>query len=360
LAVAAGPEGEARLAGLVALRDPPREDSKRVVQSLGELGVRVVMVTGDGLVTARAVAVPLGIAGQACLAEDLREGPGPGEQALECGVFAGVLPEDKFHLVRAFQRAGDVVGMTGDGVNDAPALRQAEVGIAVANATDVAKAAASLVLTTPGLTGVLAAVETGRRIYQRMLSYTLNKIIKTLEIALLLSLGLILSGTFVTTPRLVLLLLFANDFVTMSLAADRVSFSRKPDRWSIRPLVFCSLALALAWLIFSFAVFLLGRDVLQLDLPRLQTLIFVVLVFTGQGTVYLVRERRRFWSSAPGGWLVLSSVADVGVITLLATRGLLMAPVSPLLVLGLLASVAACLVVLDFLKVRLFGYFNVH
>src|SRR5208282_2296103 len=119
LAVAAGPEGEARLAGLVALRDPPREDSRTVVQSLGELGVRVLMVTGDGPVTARAVADSIGIEGKACLAEDLHAGPGLDEQALECGVFAGVLPEDKFHLVRAFQRAGSVVGMTGDGVNDA-------------------------------------------------------------------------------------------------------------------------------------------------------------------------------------------------------------------------------------------------
>ena len=162
---------------------------------------------------------------------------------LDCAVFAGVFPEDKFHLVQVFQQAGHVVGMTGDGVNDAPASKQAEVGIAVANATDVAKAAASLVLTRPGLTDVLAAVETGRCIYQRMLTYTLNKIIKTFQIALFLSLGLLLTGVFVTTPRLILLLLFANDFVTMSLAADRVTFSRKPDRWQIRPLTVSALML---------------------------------------------------------------------------------------------------------------------
>ena len=271
-----------------------------------------------------------------------------------------MFPEDKFHLVQVFQQAGHVVGMTGDGVNDAPALKQAEVGIAVANATDVAKASASLVLTDPGLTDVLAAVQTGRCIYQRMLTYTLNKIVKTFQIALFLSLGLLLTGVFVTTPRLILLLLFANDFVTMSLAADRVTFSRKPDRWRIRPLVMIALVLALAWVVLCFAVFLVGRDVYRLDLPQLQTLVFLILVFSGQATVYLVRERRHFWESLPGHWLLVSSIADVIVVSLLATCGVLMAPVSPLAVLALLALVGVYSLLLDFLKIRLFRWHRLH
>ncbi len=275
-------------------------------------------------------------------------------QIPDCGVFAGVLPEDKYRLVQALQRVGHTVGMTGDGVNDAPALKQAEVGIAVANATDVAKAAASLVLTRPGLGDVLAAVETGRQIYQRLLTYTLNKIIKTFQIALFLSLGLLLTGVFVTTPRLILLLLFANDFVTMSLAADRVAFSRRPDRWQVRPLVLSALMLALAWLVFSFAVFLVGRNVLHLDLPHLQTLVFAMLVFTGQATVYLVRERRAFWSSLPGSLLAASSIVDVIVVALLATQGILMPAISWRAILGLLSLVIAYLIVLDVVKVRLF------
>jgi H+-transporting ATPase len=358
LAVAAGPQGHLRLAGLVALQDPPREDSQAVVRGLADLGVRVVMVTGDGPATAQAVAAQVGIQGDTCLADGLRQGQDsipPG-----CAVFAGVFPEDKFHLVRVFQHAGHVVGMTGDGVNDAPALKQAEVGIAVANATDVAKAAASLVLTRPGLSDVLAAVETGRRIYQRMLTYTLNKIIKTFQIALFLSLGLLLTGVFVTTPLLILLLLFANDFVTMSLATDRVTFSRQPDRWRMRPLIATALILALAWVAFSFAVFLLGRDVLHFDLPHLQTLVFLTLVFSGQATVYLVRERHHFWESIPGHWLVLNSVADVVVVSLLSTCGILMAPINPMVLLALLALVAVYLLLLDFLKVRLFGWHDLH
>ncbi len=358
LAVAVGPEGGLRLVGLVALQDPPREDSPAVIRGLGDLGVRVVMVTGDGPATAQAVAAQVGIQGDTCLATALR--PGEVTRHLACTVFAGVFPEDKFHLVQLFQHAGHVVGMTGDGVNDAPALKQAEVGIAVANATDVAKAAASLVLTGPGLGDVLAAVETGRRIYQRMLTYTLNKIIKTFQIALFLSLGLLLTGVFVTTSRLILLLLFANDFVTMSLAADRATFSRKPDRWQMRPLVVTALILAFAWVVFSFAVFLVGRDALHFDLPELQTWVFLMLVFSGQATVYLVRERRHFWESRPGNWLVLSSVADVAVVSILSTCGILMAPVSPLVLVALLASVVVYLLLLDFLKASLFRWYGLH
>ena len=180
-------------------------------------------------------------------------------------------------------------------MNDAPALKQAEVGIAVANATDVAKAAASLVLTNPGLIDILAAVKTSRRIYQRMLTYTLNKIIKTIEIAFLLSVGVMLTGSFVITPLLIVLLLFTNDFVTMSIATDTVSYSPQPDRWHIRSLVLVGLALGSLILVFSFGIFLAGRNWLKLPLPQLQTLVFITLVFTGQGNVYLVRQRQHFW-----------------------------------------------------------------
>ncbi len=187
-----------------------------------------------------------------------------------------------------------------------------------------------------------------------MLTYTLNKVVKTFQIALVLSLGLLAFGVFVTTPRHVLLLLFANDFVTMSLAADRVTAGRKPARWHLRLLVAGALVIAFAWLVFTFAVFLLGRDWLHLDLPRLQTLVFLTLVFTGQATVYLVRERRHFWDSLPGGWLLLSSLADFVVVGLLASFGILIAPVPPTLIFGLVGLVAVSFVVLDVLKRPLF------
>ena len=320
LAVAGGPEGAIRLIGLLALQDLPREDSKSLVTSLNKMGVRVAMVTGVGLVTARAVAAQVGIAGRACSSQDLRENI---NQTLDCAVFAGVFPEDKFRLVRALQQAGRVVGMTGDGVND---VKQAEVGIAVASATDVAKASASLVLTNPGLTDTLAAVETSRRIYQRMLTYTLNKIIKTVEIGLFLSIGVILTRDFIITPLLIVMLLFTNDFVTMSIATDHVSASPMPDRWHFRTLMRAGMSLGSLILLLSFGLFFYGHDFLRLPLPQLQTLVFVTLVFTGQGMVYLVRERGHFWNSAPSRWMILSSIVDVSAVCFLSTRGILMAP----------------------------------
>jgi H+-transporting ATPase len=354
LAVAAGPDNRLALAGLLAFEDPPREDSRALVSNLSDLGVRIMMVTGDGLATAKAIAAQVGITGQACSATQLRHDL---RSALDCDLFAGVFPEDKFDLVRALQHQGHIVGMTGDGVNDAPALKQAEVGIAVANATDVAKAAASLVLTDQGLTDIVAAVETSRRIYQRMLTYTLNKIVKTVEIGLFLSIGVMVTRSLVITPALIVLLLFTNDFVTMSISTDRVSFSTSPDRWRIATLMVAGGVLGGFILILSFGLFIFGRQVLGLPLAQLQTLVFITLVFSGQGTVYLVRERSHFWHSAPSGWMLLASIGDIVVVSALAIGGILMAPLKPDVVGLVLGSCIVYLCALDFVKVAILRSF---
>lgn len=353
LAVAAGTDDELNLIGLIGLQDPPREDSQTVIEKLRELGIGIVMVTGDSPETARIVAGKLGIDGTVCSAEPLRSSSDLDN--LDCAVFAGVYPDDKFRLVQGLQKRGRIVGMTGDGVNDAPALKQAEVGIAVANATDVAKASASLVLTNPGLTDMLVAVEAGRQIFQRMLTYTLNKIIKTFQIGMFLTLGLLITGVMITRPRLILLLLFANDFVTMSIATDRVSFSRKPDHWRIRPLVISALVLASGWLVYLFAGLLLVQYVLRLPLEELQTFVFVMLVFTGQANVYLVRERGHFWRSRPSLWLALSTIVDVIVVSLLAAQGILMVAIPPVLIAAVFGTTIVYMVVLDLLKVWVFA-----
>jgi H+-transporting ATPase len=351
LAVAAGRGDQLDMVGLVALQDPPREDSARLVGDLHRWGVRVLMVTGDTSATAAAIAGKVGIGSRVAPASSLRQDLGPAP--MDYDVFAGVLPEDKLRLIRSLQQGGHTTGMTGDGVNDAPALKQAEVGVAVASATDVAKAAASLVLTSPGLRNMVAAVQTSRRIYQRMLTYTLNKIIKTIEIAVLLSVGLMLTGQFVTTPTLIVLLLFTNDFVTMSIATDRAQPAPTPQRWHVRQMVLAALSLGGLVLLMSFAILFGARDYLQLPLRQLQTLIFVMLVFGGQGTLYMVREHRHFWSSAPSRWLLLSSALDVCVVTILATFGILMTPIPLSLTAVTFLAIVLYLVIVDFIKVRM-------
>ncbi|SRR5579875_820522 len=355
LAVAAGPENALSFAGLLALEDPPRPESRTLVSSLIKLGVRVVMVTGDGPETAKSVASQVGIVGPAFTAAQLRH---HAFEVLDANLFAGVFPEDKFELVRSLQSRGHVVGMTGDGVNDAPALKQAEVGIAVANATDVAKAAASLVLTDQGLTDIVAAVESSRRIYQRMLTYTLNKIVKTVAIGLFVTVGVMVTREFVITPALIVLLLFANDFVTMSISTDRVSFSTGPDRWRIANLMVAGGVIGFFILVICGGLFAYGSAVLHLSLPQLQTLVFITLVFTGQGTVYLVRERSHFWHSIPSGWLLLSSIGDIVAVSALAIGGILMAPLSPAVVGLVLGSCVAYLFLLDFVKVAVLRNFT--
>jgi H+-transporting ATPase len=356
LAVAVGETDRLRLAGLVGLQDPPRPESRAVVASLEALGLRVIMITGDTLPTARAMASEVGLEGSACTAAEIRERALPPT----CAVLADVLPEDKFNLVRRLQEQGHVVGMTGDGVNDAPALKQAEVGIAVANATDVARAAASIVLTQPGLGDVVTAIELSRRIYQRMLTYALNSSIKKLEVPVFLSLVFLATGRVALTPLLMVLLLFANDFATMAITTDRSSSSRRPNRWAVQPLLLGALGVALPSLVLTLAVFWAGSAMLALDTARLQTLAFVTLAVGSQATVYLVREPRRFWSSRPGPWLVAASAGAVLAVAVLASAGWLMAPLSPALVAAVCAAVGLLAVLVDWFKVRLFGRLGLH
>ncbi len=345
-----GQSGELHLVGLIGLADPPRPDSADLVTRLGDLGIRVVMVTGDTAPTALGVAGLVGVGGRVAPVGTL----GTDTAAIDdFDIFAGVLPADKVLLVEHQHAAGLVVGSSGDGINDAPALKRAEVGIAVSSATDVAKAAASMVLTTPGLAAIISAVETGRRIYNRMLTYTLNKVIKTFQVALFLGLGLLVTGTFVTTPQLVLLLIFANDFVTMSLATDHVGFSPAPNRWQVSSIVKAALGVAGPWLVFSFATYYVGRDTLDLSLGQVQTLVFVMLVFTGQATIYLVRERHHLWASMPSRWMIGGTVADIVVVAALATTGTLMSSVNIADVAGTLAAVIITTLALDAAKVRI-------
>lgn len=359
IAIATGKPGKAlKTAGLLALRDEPREDAAEVVRRLHELGVRVIMITGDDVPTAQSIAEQVGITGEVCTPQTLQADIA--SAATRFDIFARVYPEDKYRLVEALQSAGHIVGMTGDGINDAPAIRQAEIGIAMNNATDITKSAASLILTAPGLKDMLAAIETGRLIFQRITTYTLNKVIKTFHLGLFLSLGLLLTGKLIVSPMHILLMVLANDLVSMSLTTDHVRPSPKPNQWRSMPLIICGLIMALGWLAFSFGVFFIGQDVLLLDSAHMDTLMFLMLVFVAIANVYLIRERRFFWRSKPGKWLVVASGVDVIAVSLLVTSGILMAAVDFMLIPALLMATIAFMLLLDVVKVSLFKRFGIQ
>jgi H+-transporting ATPase len=351
LGVAAGPPAAMKLAGLIALSDPPRTDSAALVAELHGLGVRTVMVTGDAPATAGIVAQAVGLSGAVCPPGALPGGVRPETFA----VFAGVLPEDKYKLVKAFQAGGHTVGMCGDGANDAPALRQAQIGIAVSTATDVAKSAAGMVLIEPGLGGIVAAVKEGRVIFQRILTYTLNSITKKVVQVLFLAAGLIMTGHAILTPLLMVLIMITGDFLGMSLTTDNVRPSPMPNAWKIGNLTIAGVVMGIGELIFCTSVLAFGAYRIGFDIDALRTLAFVVIVFGNQATTYTNRERRRLWSSRPSFWLAASSVADILIAATLAISGIAMSPLSALVVAGVLVGAIAFALALDLVKVPLFA-----
>ena len=282
LAVAAGPKTAVKVIGLIALSDPPRTDSISLISELQTLGVRTVMVTGDAPVTAAIVAHAVGLNGAVRPPGKLPEAIRPDD----FGVFAGILPEGKYDLVKAFQKSGHAVGMCGDGANDAPALRQAQIGIAVSTATDVAKSAAGVVLIDAGLAGIVAAVKEGRITFQRILTYTLNSVMKKLLQVLLLLIGLVITGHAVLTPMLMVIVMVTGDFLAMSLATDRVRPSKTPNSWQIGRITSAGVALGICFLAFSTAILAFGTFELHLGIGALRTLSMVAIVFGSQATTY--------------------------------------------------------------------------
>ena len=350
LAVAVGTATAMRLAGLISLSDPPRTDASELVKELYALGVRTVMVTGDAPATAEIIAKAVGLEGAICP-------PGPIPASVrpeEFAVFAGVLPEDKYHIVQAFQKSGHTVGMCGDGANDAPALRQAQMGIAVSTATDVAKSAAGIVLTKPGLEGVVAAVKEGRVTFQRILTYTLNSVTKKIVQVLFLAAGLIMTGHAILTPMLMVIIMITGDFLGMSLTTDNVRPSPKPNAWRVGNLTIAGVFMGLCELVFCICVLAIGKFRLGLGIDTLRTLAFVVIVFGNQATTYVNRARKRLWSTRPSIWLVLSSVVDLSLASTLAICGIAMLPLPLLVVGGTLVGAVVFALIVDTAKAPVF------
>jgi H+-transporting ATPase len=351
LAVAAGPTASMQLIGLIALSDPPRTDSASLISELHALGVRTVMVTGDAPATAAIVAHTVGLEGAVCPPGPLPDRVSPQDFA----VFASILPEGKYNLVKAFQKNGHTVGMCGDGANDAPALRQAQIGIAVSTATDVAKSAAGVVLTEAGLGGIVSAVKEGRITFQRILTYTLNSVTKKVVQALLLAIGLIMTGHAVLTPMLMVIVMITGDFLAMSLTTDQVHPSAIPNTWQIGRITTAGVVMGGCFLAFSTAVLAVGKFELGLGMEALQTLSVVAIVYGSQATIYAIRARRHLWGQRPTVWMVVASVADLLIISTLAICGIAMAPLPVSVVAGEFVAAVIFGLVLDGVKIPVFA-----
>ncbi|MGO8966877.1 HAD-IC family P-type ATPase [Mycobacterium sp.] len=280
---------------------------------------------------------------------------------MSTGVVAEVLPEDKHRLVKQLQDAGHTVGMTGDAVNDAPALRQADVGIAVAGGTDVAKSAAGVVLTREGLIDIVGLIQESRRIHQRSLTYALNVSVKKLEVPVLLTVGVFARGQFVFTPLLMALLLLGNDVVSMAITTDRADYARRPDRWAVRNIITGASVIAAPLLTVSIGLLWFTRDVWPgLDLDHLRTLSYLTLLASSQATIYLVRTREHAWTSRPSTPLIAATAANLAVAVTLALTGTLMAPIPWAVALLVLGTLLAGALTADVIKIPVFKTLALH
>jgi H+-transporting ATPase len=329
LAVARGPDtGAPALVGLVSLYDPPRPDAKQLIATLLDLGVPVKMLTGDALPVALEIGQGVGLPNIRRVADLKAAGAVADSEAVDllggADGFAEVYPEDKYVVVQHLQAAGHVTGMTGDGVNDAPALRQAEVGIAVSTATDVAKGAASVVLTDAGLTNIVALVEQGRTIYQRILTWIINKISRTILKAAFVAIAFVVTGKFVVSAFAMLLLVFLTDFAKISLATDNVRPSKKPETWNIGGFIAVSVVLGIVMIAETLLLLWIGwsKFGLATNNNALHTFSFLMLLYFAVFSVVSARERRWFWSTVPSKAFMLALSADAITGTILTFAGL--------------------------------------
>ncbi len=320
--------GGLRFVGIALLADTLRPDSRQLVDELKGLGVGIKMLTGDAIAVARETARMLGLGPIARASELHAAGSGQDSRSEvltgASGGFAEIYPEDKFAVVKTLQAAGHVVGMTGDGVNDAPALRQAEVGIAVSTATDVAKGAGSIVLTTEGLSGIVDLVRIGRSIYQRVLIWIINKVSRTILKSGFVVIAFLVTGRFVISALGMVLLVFMTDFVKIALSTDRVRASGQPETWNVWPLVQVGIALGLLMLAEALCLLAFGwhQFALRADTGRVRTFTFQTLLFFALFSLISVRERRAFWSSRPSAILALAMAGDACAGILIGAFGL--------------------------------------
>ena len=324
-------DGQWQLVGVLPLFDPPREDAKATIATALAMGVKIKMVTGDALAIAKETAKKLdmgtNILDAVSLGDSKKEESAEVAESIEkADGFAQVFPEHKFHIVDVLQKRGHMVGMTGDGVNDAPALKKADCGIAVSGATDAARAAAAIVLTTPGLSVIIDAVKESRRIFQRMNSYAIYRIAETLRVLLFMTAAILIFNFYPLTAVMIVMLALLNDGAILSIAYDNVHYKDEPEAWNMRLVLGIASVLGIVGPIAAFGLFYLGDRVFHLDRPHLQPMMYLMLSVAGHLTIFLTRTRGPFWSIRPARILWLAVLGTQIIATFIAVYGFLMPP----------------------------------
>jgi H+-transporting ATPase len=324
-------DDEWRFLGVLPLFDPPREDAKATIATARRMGVKIKMVTGDQLAIAKETAKKLGMGANILDASDLgdverQETAQKSATIDQADGFAQVFPEHKFHIVDVLQKRGHIVGMTGDGVNDAPALKKADCGIAVSGATDAARAAAAIVLMTPGLSVIIDAIKESRKIFQRMNSYAIYRIAETLRVLLFMTVAILVFNFFPLTAVMIVMLALLNDGAILSIAYDEVHYRDQPEAWNMRVVLGIATVLGVVGVVAAFGLFYLGERVFHLDRAHIQTLMYLKLSVAGHLTIFLTRTRGPFWSIRPARILWMAVLGTQAVATLIAVYGLFMTP----------------------------------
>jgi H+-transporting ATPase len=325
-------DGQWQFVGVLPLFDPPREDAKATIATALAMGVKVKMVTGDALAIAKETAKKLDMGTNILDAGGLgdskkQETAAVAESIEKADGFAQVFPEHKFHIVDVLQKLGHIVGMTGDGVNDAPALKKADCGIAVSGATDAARAAAAIVLMTPGLAVIIDAIKESRKIFQRMNSYAIYRIAETLRVLLFMTLAILIFNFYPLTAVMIVMLALLNDGAILSIAYDNVHYKDQPEAWNMHMVLGVATALGVIGVVSAFVLFYLGERVFHLDRAHIQTLMYLKLSVAGHLTIFLTRTRGRFWSIRPAKILWIAVLGTQIVATLIAVYGLFMTPI---------------------------------
>lgn len=318
--------------GVLPLFDPPREDAKATINTARQMGVNIKMVTGDQLAIARETAKTLGLGANIFDASGLgnaehKETMAMAESIVKADGFAQVFPEHKFHIVDVLQKCGHIVGMTGDGVNDAPALKKADCGIAVSNATDAARAAADMVLLTPGLSVIIDAIKESRKIFQRMNSYAIYRIAETLRVLIFMTLAILVFNFYPLTAVMIVILALLNDGAILSIAYDNVRYQNQPEAWNMRVVLGIATVLGVIGVVSTFVLFYLGERVFHLDRAHIQTIMYLKLSVAGHLTIFLTRTRGPFWTIRPARILWIAVLGTQIIATLIAVNGLFMTPI---------------------------------